>query len=186
MVETAYGKLMLTIRPFRSATFFAVAFALMVEGAGAQVSLQMGVFASGAGQGFGDSATLRSLLAAGPVGTMLGDRYALHSGFWRVASAVTTVDPLPLAMPDAFGLEQNFPNPFNPATMIRYCLPLTCNVELGVHDMLGRQVAVLVNQKLDAGLHEVAFEASRLASGVYFYRLQAGDFVQTRRLILLR
>lgn len=177
---------MMNILSFRPAAFLAVAVALIAEGAGAQVSLRMGVFASGAGQGFGDFATLRSLLAAGPVGTMLGDRYALHSGFWRGASAVTAIGPAHSDVPDAFGLEQNFPNPFNPVTTIRFSLARTVDVNLAVYDVLGRRVTLLVNERKNAGVYEVNFDASRLSSGVYLYRLQAGEYVATKKLLLLR
>ena len=89
-------------------------------------------------------------------------------------------------LPTVFGLERNYPNPFNPSTTIRFELPRSSEVRMGVFDMLGREVSVLVNERKDAGVHEVKFDGSRLASGVYFYRLRAGDFVQTRKLILVR
>jgi len=83
-------------------------------------------------------------------------------------------------------MSQNYPNPFNPSTTIRYELPRTSRVTLTVYDVLGQQVSVLVNERKDAGVHEVSFDGSNLASGVYFYRIQAGDFVQTHRLLLLK
>ena len=83
-------------------------------------------------------------------------------------------------------LNQNYPNPFNPSTTIKYELPKASLVRLSVYDMLGRQVSVLVDERRDAGVHEVKFEGSTLASGVYFYRLQAGDFTQTKRLLILK
>jgi Zn-dependent M28 family amino/carboxypeptidase len=86
----------------------------------------------------------------------------------------------------AFCLEQNYPNPFNPSTTIKFELPKSSDVRLGVYDMLGREVSVLVNERRNAGVHEVKFDASGLSSGVYFYRLQAGHFVQTRKLLFLR
>ncbi len=91
-------------------------------------------------------------------------------------------EPAPLA----FILNQNYPNPFNPTTVIGYQLPVACSVTLVVYDVLGREVAVLVNEKKMPGSYSVRCDGSRLASGVYFYRLQAGEFVQSRRLLLLR
>ncbi|HMB91263.1 MAG TPA: T9SS type A sorting domain-containing protein, partial [Rhodothermales bacterium] len=88
------------------------------------------------------------------------------------------------AVPEAFVLEQNYPNPFNPQTTIAYQLPASQLVRLVVYDGLGREVERLVNQQQAAGRHEVVFEAAALPSGVYFYRLEAGTFRQTRRLIL--
>jgi hypothetical protein len=91
-----------------------------------------------------------------------------------------------LPVPTRFALDQNYPNPFNPSTTITYALPKSSDVRLSVCDMLGREVSVLVNERKDAGVHEVKFGASVLASGVYLYRLQAGEFVQTRKLVLLQ
>jgi hypothetical protein len=89
-------------------------------------------------------------------------------------------------VPRQSGLAQNYPNPFNPSTTIKFELLKTAGVKLSVFDILGREVSVLVNERKDAGVHEVKFDGSNLASGVYFYRLQAGDFVQTKRLLLLK
>jgi hypothetical protein len=89
-------------------------------------------------------------------------------------------------IPTSFALEQNYPNPFNPATTIKYALPARSRVTLAVFNTLGQQVATLVEGEMEGGHHEVTFDASSLASGVYLYRLTAGDYVQARRLVLLR
>ncbi len=88
--------------------------------------------------------------------------------------------------PRSFELSQNYPNPFNPRTGIRYQVPGVSNVNLIVYDMLGREVAVLVNERKAPGSYEVEFDGSRLASGVYFYRLMAGNFVQTKKMLMLK
>ena len=89
-------------------------------------------------------------------------------------------------MPLEFVLHQNYPNPFNPSTTITYELPRASEVRLSVCDMLGREVSVLVNERRIAGSHQVAFDGTGFASGVYFYRMQAGDLVHTKRLMLLK
>jgi photosystem II stability/assembly factor-like uncharacterized protein len=89
-------------------------------------------------------------------------------------------------VPMHFSLSQNYPNPFNPSTNIRFSLPASGLATLEVFDILGREVRTLVNGELKPGSHEVTFDATGLASGVYFYRLQAGGVVQTKRLVLLR
>jgi photosystem II stability/assembly factor-like uncharacterized protein len=89
-------------------------------------------------------------------------------------------------VPALFRLEQNYPNPFNPSTMIRYGLLHRAHVTLSVFNTLGQQVATLVDENEEAGYHDVHFDGSGLASGVYFYRLQAGNLMQIRRLVLLR
>ncbi len=89
-------------------------------------------------------------------------------------------------MPKEFVLAQNYPNPFNPSTIIRYELPTTSDVSLKIFDMLGREVTTLVNTRQAAGTYEVNFNATGLASGVYFYRLQAGPFMQTKKMMLVK
>jgi Tol biopolymer transport system component len=90
------------------------------------------------------------------------------------------------SLPDKYVLNQNFPNPFNPTTIIRYSLPENANVSLIVYDILGRQVAELINSEVDAGYHQVEFNASKLSSGMYFYKLTAGNFVQINKMLLLK
>jgi hypothetical protein len=93
---------------------------------------------------------------------------------------------IPSRVPKSFGLLQNYPNPFNPSTTIRYELPRTSHVTLTVYDLLGREVATLVDGLEEPGYKSVQFNAGNLASGVYLYRLTAGDFVQTRKLLVLK
>ena len=104
----------------------------------------------------------------------------------RPLSEVTSVEAPRAAVPVTYTLEQNYPNPFNPTTVISFHLPVASSVRLAVFDILGRLVSVLVDGKMEAGVREVKFDGSNLASGVYFYRLQAGDFTQTKRLTLLK
>jgi hypothetical protein len=89
-------------------------------------------------------------------------------------------------VPREYDLAQNFPNPFNPSTIIRYAIPVKSHVLLTVHNLLGQVVSTIVNGEQDAGFHEVRFDALNLASGVYLYRLEAGKFVETRKLTLIR
>jgi exopolysaccharide biosynthesis protein len=88
--------------------------------------------------------------------------------------------------PDNYSLTQNYPNPFNPTTTINYSIPKTSLVTIRVYDILGREVETLVNEEKMAGSYRVMFNAASLASGIYFYRMQAGSFVSAKKLILLK
>ena len=88
--------------------------------------------------------------------------------------------------PKEFKLEQNYPNPFNPTTTIQFAVPSVSDVKLEVFNILGQKVATLVNRRMEAGVHTVNFNATNLSSGVYFYRLQSGSFVQTKKMMLVK
>jgi hypothetical protein len=88
--------------------------------------------------------------------------------------------------PKAYQLSQNFPNPFNPTTKVSYRLPVASEVRLVVYDLLGREVANLVTGRKEAGTHTVPFDAKDLGSGMYFYRLRAGEFVATKRMVIAK
>ena len=89
-------------------------------------------------------------------------------------------------MPSHFALYPNYPNPFNPTTKITFSLPQLVKVTLTVYDVRGKEVINLVDEVLPAGHYEVAFEGSDLSSGVYFYRIQAERFVQSRKMLLIK
>jgi len=91
-------------------------------------------------------------------------------------------------IPSEFRVWQNYPNPFNPATIIKFAVPFTENVKITVFDILGREIAVLLNSKLSSGIHSVEFNTSELnlSSGIYFYRVKAGNLLETRKMMLLK
>jgi hypothetical protein len=99
---------------------------------------------------------------------------------------LTGLPALPAVVPERIRLDQNYPNPFNPSTTIRFTLPSRTRVRLSVWSMLGQRIAVLRDEEMDAGQHECVFDARGMATGVYFYRLDAGASSETRRLLLLR
>ena len=91
-------------------------------------------------------------------------------------------------LPEEYSLFQNYPNPFNPSTKIRYSIPLGANVEIKVYDILGREIAVLVKEYKPAGNYEVEFTTAGkgISSGIYFYKLTAGNFSSVKKLVLLK
>ncbi len=123
-----------------------------------------------------------------------GVGYDIWANVYNFDYLFTGVNNKKINTPISFKLSQNYPNPFNPTTTIRYSIPSvvdanfasTTRVELKVYDILGREVATLVNQDQHPGNYRVIFNAGNLASGVYYYRLRAGDHVQTNKMILLK
>lgn len=113
---------------------------------------------------------------------------ALSDTLWFVSSDPFTVGVRPVSseIPKGFSLSQNYPNPFNPISKIKMQISKLSAVKLVVFDILGREVETLVNEQLRPGTHEVEFDGSKYASGVYFYKLSAGDFTETRKMVLVK
>lgn len=109
-----------------------------------------------------------------------------NGGISKATDLLVNIVPVSNGVPEKFGLKQNYPNPFNPATIITYDLPIGADVKLAVFDELGRQVMTLVDKKQSAGRYEVRFDGSGLSSGVYFYKIEAGTFSQTKKLMLVK
>jgi hypothetical protein len=112
--------------------------------------------------------------------------YAAQIQHWYDNDFVTDVDENNTLLPTEFSLSQNYPNPFNPSTSIQYAINSRQLVTLKVYDILGSEVATLVNQEQSVGNYKVDFNASHLSSGVYFYQLKAGEFVQSKKMILIK
>jgi hypothetical protein len=104
----------------------------------------------------------------------------------RNASELTGVIQISGGIPAAFSLSQNYPNPFNPETRIIYSIPKSSSVSFTVYDAAGREVAVLVNQNQAAGTYRISFDGSALSSGIYYYRIAADDFTDTKKMVLLK
>ncbi len=117
---------------------------------------------------------------------------------WSITNAIVEIvrwslDPPPIGItqisteiPEKFELYQNFPNPFNPSTLIKYDLAKNSTVNIVVYDLLGRQVSSLVNQKQNAGRYQVSFDGASLSSGIYFYKIVTQEYVQVKRMLLIK
>jgi len=116
---------------------------------------------------------------------------AFNATGWSSFSEVRTFDIITSVeeghqLPTEFSLEQNFPNPYNPATTIQYSVKERSPVELVLYDVLGREIEVLVKEEQNAGYYKIDFNAGKLASGIYFYRLQASSFIKTKKMVLMK
>ena len=105
--------------------------------------------------------------------------------FWS-DDVISSIKQINQELPKKFSLSQNYPNPFNPKTIINYELPITNYVDISIYNVLGQKVATLVNGKQQAGFYTVEWEAHGMASGVYYYRLVAGEYMNTKKLVILR
>jgi hypothetical protein len=152
-------------------------------------SLYLGMRQGGTLPFFGDIAevliydTVLTSTQRDSVERYLADRYADTSGALK-ATSVQSQDKS--AVPHVFALNQNYPNPFNPTTTISYQLAMNSEISLKIYDMLGREVAKLVSGMQSSGDHAVEWNAAKFASGVYFYKLQAGNYTSVKKLLLLK
>ena len=172
MNVTNVGQAELIITDFDwSLPVFDVIFSNLNVSAGVSVDISIS-FSPTANQTYTDSLEIRSNAGFG---------YVILEG-----RGVVAIEDEYSSLPAEYMLEQNYPNPFNPTTRIRYTLPQSGDVSLIVYDLLGQEVALLINDNMHAGNHQVRWDASNLSSGIYFYRLQADDFVQTRKMVYLK
>jgi hypothetical protein len=110
---------------------------------------------------------------------------ATHGAGIYSASNVTSVED-ESSLPEDYTLSQNYPNPFNPSTTISFSLAQAGNVKLTLFDALGSEIGEIADKEFSAGSHSINFNAANLTSGVYFYRIEAGSFVQSKKMILMK
>jgi hypothetical protein len=166
---------------------------LLAHPVDAQVQLESDAITSGATVGAsGSELTLNgSIGQIATRGSQNSDK-KLFNGIWgslyadEVFTDIEDEDPRNEEVPDAFSLSSAYPNPFNPQTQISYSLPEASHVKLAVYNMVGRRVQVLVDQQQQAGKHRVNFSGGHLSSGMYIYRLKAGQHTQMRKMMLIK
>jgi hypothetical protein len=176
------------MRMLRSLLFLLVC---TVNALGQSNAVNWSAFSSGFVTPKSGTTAISSIIGQSFSGRATNPTTAVTTGFLARPNTVTSVGDLTGSVPLSFGLSQNFPNPFNPSTVIRFEVATASRVTLKVYDVLGREVASLVEEEKVAGVHKVIFHAANMASGVYFYRLQANGtggstYVETRKLVLLR
>jgi len=160
----------------------------LVQSSQAQNKISSNVLGNGGTTISGNSNRISGTLGQNLIGVSSNANNTSNAGFWyQTAELVTSVEQIETELlPNEFRLEQNYPNPFNPSTTIQFAVPQTSNVTIRIYDILGREVATLIDEKYQPGQYKVIFEAGQLASGLYVYRIQAGDFRETKKLMLLR
>jgi len=116
-----------------------------------------------------------------------GPDYQIQAGFWYDYQIATPVEKEEEEMlPIVYKLEQNYPNPFNPSTVIKFAVPERSNVLIKIYDILGSTVTTLVNEEMDTGWYQKVFNSSGYSSGVYIYRMEAGNYISTKKMLLIK
>ena len=164
------------------------AFCLIIQPhAESQTNVSSSVVSAG-----GEAVSNDSIRVVGTVGqTVIGSSNnsinVSNAGFWyQTKEIVTNVEQIPNSLPKKFRLEQNYPNPFNPTTTIQFALPKPSSVTLKLFDILGREIAVLVDEDFQPGEYKVVFDARSLSSGVYFYQIRMDNFHAIKKMVLLQ
>jgi hypothetical protein len=154
------------------------------DGGGIFLSTDDGTSWTAVNSGLLPNTTINALAVSG-TNLFAGTSY---KGVWSrpLSDMITSVKRLSTDLPTNFSLSQNYPNPFNPVTRISFNLPTRSFVLLKIFDVIGREVASIVSEELPAGTYSRQWNAAKMSSGIYFYRLQAGSFTQTKRLVLLK
>ena len=142
----------------------------------------------GYGELKGGNTAIQSVIGQSFIGIMQHDNTQVISGFFAdTLFGGTLVDVKNVAgLPSHFSLDQNYPNPFNPSTTIHFELPKESHITLKVYNMLGQEVLTVLDEEKVAGRYDVRIDGSSLSSGVYFYRLVAGDYISVKKFVLLK
>lgn len=166
--------------------FFIFGFSMQTAIAQTQITHQ--IISNGGATMSNGSYSLTGTVGQPAIGFGSSADHTLSGGFWAQAGVVvTSVEEIQQnALPETFRLDQNYPNPFNPTTTIQFAVAQRSHVSLKLFDLLGRQVAALVEEEMTAGEYKLQFEAAHLPSGIYFYILKADHFVASKKLTLLK
>lgn len=150
-------------------------------------TLKTSVFTMSGGGAVSTSYSLQSAVGQStPIGLLTSASYFLEAGYFHTETNTPNAIEDEIAIPVEFRLDRNYPNPFNPSTTLQFQLPKNEQVKIDIYDLMGKKVKTLVNNRYDAGVHQVIMDASGLSSGTYFYSIQAGENFATGKCLLLK
>ena len=154
----------------------------------AQDQIKSSVIANGGAVLTGSSNKITGTVGQSLIGNLSNQSNLIRSGFWEQTTVLITgvEKPDDKTLPKEFNLYQNYPNPFNPSTTIQFALPKESFTKLEIFNILGEKVITLVSEMLSPGAYKYKWDAGRYSSGVYFYRITAGNFIQTKKLLLMK
>ena len=148
--------------------------------------IRQSVVGTGGAELVGANFGIRGTVGQPGTGKTKSDLFAAKIGYYHLYGTIVTGTDDPNTTPKAYSLLQNVPNPFNPTTTFRFSLAVKSHVTLTVYDVKGHVVATVVDREMPAGAHGESFDATALASGVYFYRIEASGFVQSKKMVILK
>lgn len=155
----------------------------------AQQQIISHVFGSGGGQLQSGNYRIASTVGQSAIGSVQSHEFQKNIGYWHQTGLSggppTSIEDLE-EIPNEFVLEQNYPNPFNPSTQIRFSIPEHSHVNLSVYNLLGQHITTLVNENRNPGWYDVTFDASGLSSGMFIYRIEARNHVETRHMMFVK
>ena len=157
----------------------------LVPPAAAQIESARSVVGCGAGGGGGANHVIKGTVGQAAIGVVSGPQWLHKIGFWASPPTSTGLEDLP-PLPATYDLMQNHPNPFNPTTTIRFGVPDAARVTIRLYDIRGRVLETLVDEEQAPGWHDFVLRAESMPSGVYFYGMEAGDYREVRKLVLLK
>jgi len=169
--------------------FIGIILGMALAASHAQVALKASAVGNGGGLSASGSNQINCTVGQAVIADAKELGLELKSGLWHIVGLGQTTGvgkEGETVLPDHYELAQNYPNPFNPTTTIRFAIPKTSHVRLTLYDALGKEVGVLVDQSMSPGFHQAVLDAARLSSGTYFYRLQTEDFMQIRKMMLIK
>lgn len=166
--------------------FFLFLFIFLGSSSIAQYKIKRSCFANGGESISGGDNLINGTIGQTAIGRINNSTWFIQSGFQEVVLYMTPIENSSLNLPLRFDISQNFPNPFNPQTTIRYALPRTAFVKIDIYNILGQHILSLVNKNKSAGFHIIRFNARSLASGLYVYTMQADDFFAVKKMLFTK
>ncbi len=152
----------------------------------ASYDISQSVIGSGGGEASGPNYSILGTVGQPAIGVVSGPSNVNEIGFWYLPGWILTDVPEGGLLPTVFSLGQNFPNPFNPVTTLRFSVPERSRVTVILYDVAGREVRTLADDEFEPGFHALVLDGAGLPSGVYFCRMASPDFMETRKLVLLK
>jgi hypothetical protein len=174
---------------YKTSLLFSVSFLMLLFHAQvfSQNQISFSVLGNGGEKQANSSYVIVGTLGQSSTGNGANTVNQVQSGFWSIyyQNVISKVED-DNVLPNEYKLEQNYPNPFNPSTVIKFGIPERANVVIKIYDVLGSEVITLLNQEMDLGWYELQFDAAGYSTGIYICRMQAGNYISTKKMLMIK